>query len=183
MNKLSTSHLDRLVLAAPKSPGIYGLFNLSNGKSYVGQAANLRRRLTQHLRGLLLPAQSRSQPKLWAAFRKYAPECWKFEILERCPRTQLTILELRYAQTIDVYAHGYNCAPIQAGIAGTQEFSEIARQAAIKINASFTPEQRSQHAKKAADTKRRMTAAARRSDAARKAAATRASRKLQIGGD
>lgn len=163
--------LDRAVFKAPIVSGIYRLSNRESGKSYVGQACNLKRRLGKHL--MQLKQGLHAQPVLRAAFAKHGPEVWVFEVLERCPRSQLTEREQHHVEQHGALTGGYNCAPIRSGVQVTEAFRAIAQQAANKFHARVTDQERSEIALRAAATRRERAAAARRSAAAQKAWATR----------
>jgi group I intron endonuclease len=165
------SALDLAVARTPITSGIYRLHNRSTGKSYVGQASNLRRRLGHHLGHL--KRRSHAQPVLRAAFAKHGPEVWTFEVLERCDRSQLTERETHHVGKHGALACGYNCAPITAGVEVTAAFREIARQAWTKIRGGMSAQQKSEIATRAAATRKERAAAVFRSEAARKAWETR----------
>lgn len=171
--------LDRAVFKAPITSGIYRLSNRESGKSYVGQACNLKRRLGKHL--MQLKQGLHAQPVLRAAFAKYGPEAWVFEVLERCPRSQLTEREQHHVEQLGTLTDGYNCAPIRTGVQVTEAFRAIAQQAANKFHARITDQERSEIALRAAATRRERAAAARRSAAAQKAWATRKTKSGCIG--
>lgn len=176
MQKRSPFALDRTVGAAPRGPGIYKLVNLQSGKCYIGQAANLRRRLSSHLRHLT--KRSHPQPILHSAFAKYGREFWEFKVIEQCARTMLTEREAFHVAMTGALRSGYNCAPIRAGIEPSPAFSLIARNVAQNYHNGITDQKRSEIAQRAALTRQIRAAAARRSEIARKAAATRAANRL-----
>lgn len=65
--------------------GIYSILNRSNGKRYVGQSRNLKKRLTDHLN--LLRAGRHPNPVLLRAFRKHGEESFQFDIEILCDDT------------------------------------------------------------------------------------------------
>ena len=175
------AHLERAVHAAPIAPGIYRIFNAKSKKNYVGQASNLRRRLNNHLRQIRLG--SHSQPALHAAFSKYEPTAWSFEILELCARTDLTTREQHHVAALGALSTGYNCAPIQSGVEVTEKFRAIARGAAEKFHARVSDDERSIIAQKAVATRRERLAAVKRSVAAKKAWGTRKAKTASTDGE
>jgi group I intron endonuclease len=150
--------LDVAVHNAPKTSGIYAIKNKCSGKCYVGQAANLQSRLATHLRQLR--GGKHHSPILTAAFAKYEESDWLFEIVELCEREVLTARETYWASAMGALADGYNSAPIQSGVNVTDDFREVARNAALKYHARVTNEDRRQAALKAAATRRKRKEAA-----------------------
>jgi group I intron endonuclease len=142
--------LHSAVREAPRRPGIYRLTNNITGKCYVGQATDLRRRLSAHLRQLI--DRTHRQPVLRAAFAKHAPRVWTFEVIEECHRSKLTERETFYVQKMRALVAGYNCAPVTAGIEPSAKFSQIARRVARAFHDRITDEERSAIARRAAAT-------------------------------
>jgi group I intron endonuclease len=60
---------------AEKIMGIYKIVNTVNGKAYVGQSQNIKKRITEHFR--LLRANKHSNPRLQNAFNKYGEEAFQ----------------------------------------------------------------------------------------------------------
>jgi group I intron endonuclease len=56
--------------------GVYNIVNLIDGKQYIGSACNLAERRNEHFR------QSKSNPHLKNAFKKYGKENFEFRVLE-----------------------------------------------------------------------------------------------------
>lgn len=68
--------------------GIYKITEISSGKCYVGQAANLADRWKQHIkRGVGADAPTRN--KLYPAMIAAGPENFTFEVVEECDRSRL----------------------------------------------------------------------------------------------
>lgn len=68
--------------------GIYKITEISSGKCYVGQAANLSDRWKQHIkRGVGADAPTRN--KLYPAMIAAGPENFTFEVVEECDRSLL----------------------------------------------------------------------------------------------
>jgi group I intron endonuclease len=168
--------LDLAVHVAPRRPGIYKLLNRESGKCYVGQASNLRSRLSTHLRHL--KNGTHPQPILRKAFAKYGPQAWEFQIVEECPRAMLTERETFHAVQHQALRRGYNCAPIRSGVEPSLAFSAIARKVARNYHDGITDLQRSEIALRAARTRQLRMEVARCSEIAKRAAATRAANRL-----
>lgn len=71
--------------------GIYIIYNLKNGKSYIGQSVDIEQRWKQHL-------SSDLQYPLYKAFKKYGKENFSFEVLEECD--DLSDKEMYWYETI-----------------------------------------------------------------------------------
>lgn len=59
---------------AEKIMGIYKIVNTVNGKSYVGQSQNIKKRIAEHFR--LLRANKHNNPRLQHAFNKYGEDAF-----------------------------------------------------------------------------------------------------------
>lgn len=94
-------------------PGIYCFTNLVNGKCYVGQALNLRRRFNKHINNF---KTSRYDNPLYRAFTKYGLEKFNYDVLEIIEdeldqtilKEKLDELEIKYISEKDSYCDGYN---------------------------------------------------------------------------
>ena len=94
--------------------GIYCITNTINGKQYVGQAINLKKRLSKHYSSI--NRNYDSQKYLYRAIRKYGIENFKFEILEKVEliedkkllKNQLDELEVKYISNLETFQYGYN---------------------------------------------------------------------------
>jgi group I intron endonuclease len=67
-------------LQVPKAIGVYQIKNTLNGYSYIGSAANLRKRCLQHI--WELDKQKHSNPFLQKVWNKYGTEIFEFYVLE-----------------------------------------------------------------------------------------------------
>mgnify|MGYP003295779629 CR=1 FL=1 len=73
--------------------GIYKITDIESGKCYVGQAANIADRWKQHIkRGL--GAETPTRNKLYPAMNSIGPENFTFEIIEECPKEELSNREI-----------------------------------------------------------------------------------------
>lgn len=84
--------------------GIYKITKISNGKSYIGQSNNIKRRFKEHQ-----TKGSSSRIPLDIAIQKYGINAFTYEIIEECPIEKLNEREkywIKYYNTID---NGYNC--------------------------------------------------------------------------
>ena len=102
------------ILSIPNEPGIYLITNTVNNKHYVGQAINLRKRLSSHLH-TIINKTSLQHILLYRAVEKHGIDNFKFEIIETIELTSkeetkkiLDELEIRYIEEYDSYNNGYN---------------------------------------------------------------------------
>lgn len=100
-----TELIHRVVGAAPKS-GIYKLTNLTNSFCYIGQAANLSDRWTDHAKaGLGIDTPN---SKLYVAMKEVGLENFTFEVLEFCGRAELNDREKYWIDFYRSQEVGYN---------------------------------------------------------------------------
>lgn len=87
--------------------GIYQITNKVNGKFYIGQSRNIKKRWRQHTRGLdKSNALSTGSYPLRAAFIKYGLDKFDFKVIEECPEEQLLSRETFWIQK---KKPAYNC--------------------------------------------------------------------------
>ena len=87
--------------------GIYKLTDITTGKCYVGQAANIADRWKQHIkRGVGAEAPTRN--KLYPAMNAIGPENFTFEIIEECDRKNLDAREDYWQDYFKAKEFGYS---------------------------------------------------------------------------
>lgn len=87
--------------------GIYKITNIDNQMTYVGQAVNIADRWKQHIkRGV--GADAPTQNKLYPAMKKFGPENFTFEIIEKCPRNKLNEREDYWQDFYKAKEFGYS---------------------------------------------------------------------------
>ena len=87
--------------------GIYKLTDITTGKCYVGQAANIADRWKQHIkRGVGAEAPTRN--KLYPAMNAIGPENFTFEIIEECDRGKLDAREDYWQDYFKAKEFGYS---------------------------------------------------------------------------
>lgn len=100
---------------APGYAGIYLFKNKINGKCYVGQGVDLRKRIKHHISNL---KTGRYDLPLYRAINKYGLHNFELSLLEQFkPDTndtetlikKLDELEIRYIKEYNSYENGYNC--------------------------------------------------------------------------
>jgi group I intron endonuclease len=86
--------------------GIYQIQNTLNNKCYIGSAANLKQRLSHHLRAL--NGNSHCNTHLQRSWNKYGNKCFEFRILLYCAKEDLLFYEQRAIDSYRANAGGYN---------------------------------------------------------------------------
>lgn len=84
---------------------LYRITNLVNGKIYIGQTKNPKRRWYTHKR------RKDGCPKLYAAINKYGADNFRFEILVIGSKEYINDLEILAIQKFDSMESGYNIKP------------------------------------------------------------------------
>lgn len=83
--------------------GIYKITNKINGKSYIGQSINIKKRWENHK-----CMNGNKEYPIYRAFRKYGIDNFEFEVLEYCSKFELAERELHYILQFESYGKGYN---------------------------------------------------------------------------
>ncbi len=92
-----------------ETSGIYMIKNKINGKIYIGQSADIKKRWSSHIRKL--ENNTHENYDLQNDFNKYKIESFQFEVLKQLigvDRKQLLIEESRYMSALNSIGHGYN---------------------------------------------------------------------------
>lgn len=102
----ATTDLLGRVVGAGTQTGIYKITCLLDNKIYIGQARDLRDRLTTHIKcGLGIDTPNN---KLYAAMLKLGVENFSFEIIEKCPAADLNKQEKYWIEFYQSNSYGYN---------------------------------------------------------------------------
>lgn len=91
--------------------GIYKITNLINGKTYIGQAVDIDKRLREHINDSANPNRREYNYPLSRAYRKYGITNFQMSVLEECSREELNEKEIYYIQKFDSVNNGYNQVP------------------------------------------------------------------------
>lgn len=75
--------------------GIYKITNKINGKTYVGQSIDIKRRFNEHRY-----ISSESNESLKLAYKKYGRENFEFEVIEECSEEMLNEREIYYIKIL-----------------------------------------------------------------------------------
>lgn len=101
-----TNDLITRVIGPGTHTGIYKITNLLNGKTYIGQSADISERFKQHIKcGLGIDAPNN---KLYTAMQHDKVYNFTFELLEECSRVQLNELETYWIDYYKSQDYGYN---------------------------------------------------------------------------
>lgn len=91
--------------------GIYKITNLINGKAYIGQSINIKRRWRDEKMAAQNSSKGDYDSVRSKAIRKYGIENFSFEIIEECSREKLNEREGYWATYYNTYIpNGYNVA-------------------------------------------------------------------------
>lgn len=88
--------------------GIYKITNQVNGKCYIGQSVNIKRRWTAEKNKAFDELDKCYNYPLSRAIRKYGLENFLFEVIEECTREELNEKERYWINRYDTYFNGYN---------------------------------------------------------------------------
>ncbi len=91
----------------PTTSGIYRITCTVTGKFYIGSAINLRKRRRDHF--FYLERNEHHNPKLQAAWNKYGPDAFTFEVLELVLPISLTAREQYWFNKLNPFGkRGFN---------------------------------------------------------------------------
>lgn len=126
----------------PRQSGVYCIKNTVNGKVYIGSAVNLKTRECQHRTTLV--AGKHFNRYLQAAWKKYGPDAFRFEVLEFVPdKLNLTTVEQGFMDAHQSYIEdfGYNLRPKAESTLGMKMSEEVVeRMRQSKIGKKQSPE-------------------------------------------
>jgi group I intron endonuclease len=88
--------------------GIYKITNQINGKAYVGQATNIRRRWNKHKSNAFNQNSDSYDSAICCAIRRHGVDNFIFEIIEECSANELDQREIYWIDYYDTYHKGYN---------------------------------------------------------------------------
>lgn len=83
--------------------GIYVVTNSINGKQYVGQSRNVRRRFWDHR-----CVSHETSPKLKEELIKFGKECFTYKLLEECQEDELDVKEVYWIKKLNPQYNTYN---------------------------------------------------------------------------
>lgn len=131
--------------------GIYRIFHVESGKSYVGQSVNVERRLNGHL--LQLSRGSHCNSRLQNAYSLYGKDSFAIEVLESCQKENLTEREQFWMDSYRQSNGLYNLAPAAGSPLGYKHNDEMRR----KVSQSLIGNKRTLGKKHSDETKLKMS--------------------------
>ena len=119
--------------------GIYKITKISNGKSYIGQSNNIKRRFKEHQQ-----KGASSRIPLDIAIQKYGVQAFTYEILEECPLNKLNEREQYWINYYDTVNNGYNCSTggDQQSIGENNGRAKLTEQDVIQIRKAYANHKR-----------------------------------------
>ena len=91
-----------------KNIGIYSITNVINGKRYIGQSTNIKKRWQKHHTEYKNPKANTYDYPIYKAIRKYGLEYFDFQVLEYCDADKLNEREVYWIDKYDTLNDGYN---------------------------------------------------------------------------
>lgn len=88
--------------------GIYCIQNKINGKRYIGQSKNIKRRINEHFKEAFRPKCESYNYPIKQAIRKYGKENFRVIILEECDEAKLDEREIYWIDFFASVRNGYN---------------------------------------------------------------------------
>lgn len=99
--------------------GIYKITNKQNGKAYIGQSVNIKKRWEEH------KYSDKSDSLIHRAIKKYGIDSFCFEVLCECEKSELNELEVKYiSEHGTMHPNGYN---LKSGGGQGIEYSEASK--------------------------------------------------------
>ncbi len=88
-------------------PGIYKITSIIDGKCYIGKSTDVKKRLTEHIKGAL-GLSTISDQEIHHAIKDQGFDNWTIEIITYCEKEKLSELEKYYINFFKSQEWGYN---------------------------------------------------------------------------
>jgi len=115
--------------------GIYSIINEVNGKFYIGQAQNIKKRWANHIRDLRKGIHRNKH--LWRAWKKYGEGSFYFGVLE--PVEDLACLTDREQYWMDLLKPEYNVYLVAGSPSGYKHTEEFRRKQSERMSGKNNP--------------------------------------------
>lgn len=89
------------------APGIYKITNIDNEKCYIGKSTDVKKRLTEHIKGAL-GLSTISDQEIHHAIKEQGFDNWIIEVITYCEKEKLNELEKYYIDFFKSQEWGYN---------------------------------------------------------------------------
>lgn len=108
-NEYIKSPFDALIkrIELQSAPGIYKITNIVNGKCYIGKSTDVKKRLTEHMKGAL-GLSTISDQEIHHAIKEQGFNNWIIEVITYCEKEKLNELEKYYIEFFKSQEWGYN---------------------------------------------------------------------------
>ena len=108
-NEYIKSPFDDLVkrLELQSAPGIYKITNITDEKCYIGKSTDVKKRLTEHMKGAL-GLSTISDQEIHHAIKEQGFDNWTIEVITYCEKEKLNELEKYYIEFFKSQEWGYN---------------------------------------------------------------------------
>lgn len=111
--------------------GIYKITNMINGKVYIGQSVNIKKRFAAHKSAAFNPKNKHYNYPLYRAIRKYGIENFSFEVIEECNEENLNDREIFYISKYK--SHGKNGYNLDDGGNQASHYTKLSYELVSKI--------------------------------------------------
>lgn len=109
MGKLENMNLEYNICKEKQNTticAIYQIYNIKNGKVYIGKAVDVFKRKSEHFK--CLENNKHYNQHLQKSFNKYGKESFRFQIIEECSKSELIEKEIYNIECFNSFHDGYN---------------------------------------------------------------------------
>lgn len=108
-NEYIKSPFDDLIkrIKLQSAPGIYKITNITDEKCYIGKSTDVKKRLTEHIKGAL-GLSTISDQEIHHAIKEQGFDNWTIEVITYCEKEKLNELEKYYIEFFKSQEWGYN---------------------------------------------------------------------------
>lgn len=132
-----------------RESGIYQIRNSINGKVYIGQSVDVRRRISNHYNSL--QNNNHFNIHLQNAWNQYGSECFEFDVIEYCDIEALNDREVYYIQKHNATNPNYGYNILDGGNSYPRIFTLQTRMKMSQNHADFSGERNPMYGKSLRD--------------------------------